>query len=381
METKITAIETKAVSVPLIKTNPIQKWIESWSNQLLVLVRTNTEITGIGEVFIHASSQKPYIELIKTLSDLVIGMDPTNINLVVDVLEKMTYASGRGGITSAVIAGIDTALHDISAKIIGIPLYKLLGGKRRNAVKAYASLARYDSVFEVIEVIKFALNQGFKDIKLHQGGISVYEYIKSIREELGYQFNLMVDLNCSLSIHDALLLIPKLEKYSISWIEEPLWPPENLDIRSELSNYTTIPIAAGENLYCPYEYRKLIEVGKVKIIQPDIAKVGLSRVKKIIALAETYGCSVMLHCRPQSLWSTILTSIHVGVTMPWENMIEVSPTMPYQEPFIEKIKFYNGWLYPSEVPGIGIKDTQWFDSFPPSKGNLPKFIDLDKNEN
>ncbi len=375
METKITDIEAKAVSVPLIKTNPAQKWTESWSNQLIILIRTNTEITGVGEVFIHASSQKPYIELIKTLSDLIIGMDPTNINLVIDTLEKLTYASGRGGITSAVIAGIDTALHDISAKIMNIPLYKLLGGKRRNAVKAYASLARYDNVHEVIEVIKFALNQGFKDIKLHQGGVSVYEYVKSIREELGYDFNLILDLNCSLSIRDALLVIPKLEKYSISWVEEPTWPPENFDILRELSSHTIIPIAAGENLYCLYEYFKLMEFGKVKIIQPDIAKVGLSRVRKIIALTETYGCSVMLHCRPQSLWSTILTSIHVGVTMPWENMIEVSPTMPYQEPFIERIKFDNGILYPPEIPGIGIKDSQWFDNFPPFKGSLPKFID------
>ncbi len=375
MEIKITDIEAKAVSVPLIKTNPAQKWTESWSNQLIILIRTNTEITGLGEVFIHASSQKPYIELIKTLSDLIIGMDPTNINLVVDTLEKLTYASGRGGITSAVIAGIDTALHDISAKIMNVPLYKLLGGKRRNAVKAYASFARYDNVHEVIEVIKFAINQGFKDIKLHQGGVSVYEYVKSIRYELGYDFNLMLDLNCSLSTRDALLVIPKLEKYSISWIEEPTWPPENFDILKELSSHTIIPIASGENLYCPYEYFKLMEFGKVKIIQPDIAKVGLSRVRKIIALAETHGCSVILHCRPQSLWSTILTSIHVGVTMPWENMIEVSPTMPYQEPFIEKIKFENGMLYPPEIPGIGIKDSQWFDNFPPSKGSLPKFID------
>lgn len=375
MGIEIINVETKAVSVPLIKTNPVQRWTKEWSNQLIVLVRTNTEVIGVGEVFIHASSQKPYIELIRALSDLIIGMDPTNINLVLDVLEKMTYASGRGGITSAVIAGIDIALHDLSAKILNVPLYKLLGGKRRNTVRAYASLARYSNVREVIDVIKFAINQGFKDIKLHQGGVSVYEYVKIIREELGYDFNLMVDLNCSLSVRDALQVIPKLEKYSISWIEEPIWPPENLDILKELSRYTTIPIAAGENLYCPYEYLKLMEDGKVKIIQPDVAKVGLSRVKQIIDLAGIYGCSVMLHCRPQSLWSTILTSIHIGVTMPWENMIEVSPTMPYQEPFIEKIKFDNGMLYPPEVPGIGIKDSQWFDKFPPFKGSLPKFIE------
>ncbi|OSS41307.1 putative racemase [Desulfurella amilsii] len=375
MEIKIIGLDAKAVSVPLIKTNPEQKWRESWSNQLILLIKTNTKITGVGEVFIHASSQKPYIELVKTLSNLIIGMDPTNINLVIDTLEKMTYASGRSGITSAVIAGIDTALHDIIAKSMNIPLYKLLGGKRRDAVRAYASFSRYNNIKEVIEIVKFALSQGFKDIKLHQGGVSVYEYVKSIRDELGYDFNLMLDLNCSLSLRDALLVLPKLEKYSISWIEEPTWPPENLDILKELSNSTNIPIAAGENFYCPYDYLKLIEIAKVKIIQPDIAKVGLSRIKKIITLAETTGCIVMLHCRPQSLWSTILASIHVGVTMPWENMIEASPTMPYQEPFIENIKFNNGMLSPTDVPGIGIRDEKWFDSFPPIEGNLPKFID------
>ncbi|MEM3214991.1 MAG: mandelate racemase/muconate lactonizing enzyme family protein [Conexivisphaerales archaeon] len=375
MGIRIASIEAKAVSVPLIKTQPVQKWTESWSNQLIVLIKTNTEVTGVGEVFIHASSQKPYISFIETLSDLIIGMDPTNINLIMDTLEKMTYTSGRGGITSAVIAGIDTALHDISAKIMNIPLYQLLGGKRRNAVKAYASLARYNTVQEIIDIVKFALKQGFRDIKLHQGGSSVYECVKSIRDELGYEFNLMVDLNCSLSLRDALLILPKLEKYSISWVEEPIWPPENLDVLKELSIISSIPIAAGENLYCTYDYLKLMEIGKVKIIQPDIAKVGLSRVKKIITIAETLGCTVMLHCRPQSLWTTILASTHVGVTMPWENMIEVSPTMPYQEPFLENIRFNNGMLYPTEIPGIGIKDSQWFESFPPFKGNLPKFID------
>jgi L-alanine-DL-glutamate epimerase-like enolase superfamily enzyme len=375
MEIKIIGVDAKAVSVPLIKTDPEQKWRESWSNQLILLIKTNTEITGVGEIFIHAPSQKPYLELVKALSSLIIGMDPTNINLIIDSLEKITYTSGRGGITSAVIAGIDVALHDISAKIMNIPLYKLLGGKKREKVKAYASLARYSKIEDVIQIVKFCLNQGFKYIKLHQNGNTVYEYIKAIREELGYNFNLMVDLNCSLSMLDAISILPKLEKYSITWVEEPVWPPENFDLLKELSNYTSIPIAAGENLYCLYEYLKLMEIANVKIIQPDIAKIGLSRLKKIISLAEAVGSNIMLHCRPQSLWTTILTSVHVGVTLPWDNMIEISPTMPYQEPFKEKIKFEEGFLYPTETSGIGIKESEWFDLFPVLNGKLPKFIE------
>jgi|ECHnycMinimDraft_1075156.scaffolds.fasta_scaffold00536_7 L-alanine-DL-glutamate epimerase-like enolase superfamily enzyme len=374
---RVVSVEAKPVSVPVKLTDPPQVWTKEWSNQMLVLARTDEGLVGIGDVFLNAADHSPYSGYLNSIKELVIGEDPFNLNKVSDVLQKVSYTSGRGGITSAVISGVDIALHDVVAKQLGIPLYKFLGGKRKEGVKAYASLARYKSCQDVVKVVRYSLDRGFKAVKLHQGGKDVVECAREVRE-IGYDFELMADLNCSLNLKQALRVLPRLERYELEWVEEPLWPPEDYRSLRELSLKLGIPIAAGENEYTLSGFMRLVREGGVSIVQPDLAKVGgFTQMRKITALTEALGAQLIPHCRPQSLWVTILATAHFAVTLASDTMLEVSPTPPYQEPFVEPLRFEKGVFYPTESPGLGVKDQGWFDLFPPTQGRLPRFADLE----
>lgn len=375
---KIKDIVPMPISVPLKLTEPAPLWSDGWSNQLLLLVKSERGLTGIGEAFVNTQIQAPYVELAKLIGEYIIGFNPMDINSIHEFLEKISYPIGRGGVVSAIISAIDVSLHDLVAKALGIPLYEFLGGKKRDKIPVYASLPRYKSCEEVCKVVDRVLENKFSALKLHQPARHILECAKKIRE-FGYDFKLMIDLNCGLNIVNAINLIKKLEKYEIEWVEEPIWPPENYRLLGELARKTEIPIAAGENEYTLYGFMKLITEGMVSFIQPDIAKVGgLTQIKKIAALAEAYGVTLMPHSRPQSLWITILTTAHFLSSLPQESMIEVSPLPPYQDPFIKPIKVINGYLViPDGLVGIGVKTEKWFALFPPKRSRIPRFADLD----
>ncbi|MGC8583877.1 MAG: hypothetical protein ACP5MH_09120, partial [Thermoproteus sp.] len=152
---KITRVEGIPLSVPLVPTEPRQIWADAWSRQVLVKVCADSGICGVGEIFMNTSSYGPYLSLIEELGRHVSGL-PADPNAVVDVLERRTYSIGRGGIVASVVGGIEVAVYDLAAKSLGVPLHRLLGGKRRDWVKAYASLARYKTCGDAEKVVEYA---------------------------------------------------------------------------------------------------------------------------------------------------------------------------------------------------------------------------------
>jgi L-alanine-DL-glutamate epimerase-like enolase superfamily enzyme len=372
---KIVRIEPKPVSVPLTRTDPPQLWGPEWSVQMPLILHTDTELKGVGDVFISAADQSSYAGYAETFSKLLRDTDPTEINKIHIILEKASFTAGRGGVVSAVLSGIDIALHDLNAKKLGVPVYELLGGKVRDKLELYASYARYSNAEDVYRVTQKCLESGFKAIKLHQPPSNVLDSVKKVRE-LGYDFKLMIDLNCTMTLTGAIRLLQKLERFELEWVEEPIWPPENHGALGELSSYTGIPIAAGENEYTLAGFESLAKTGKVKILQPDIAKVGgFTTMRKIAAIAECLGPILIPHCRPQSLWITILATAHLASTLPWEPLLEVSPTPPEQSPFLEPLRIEKGFLYLPGNNGLGVKSDGWFDSFPPVVARPPRFHD------
>ncbi|AEA11635.1 Mandelate racemase/muconate lactonizing protein [Thermoproteus uzoniensis 768-20] len=365
---KITRVEGIPLSVPLVSTEPRQIWADAWSRQVLVKVCADSGVCGVGEIFMNTSSYGPYLSLIEELGRHVSGL-PADPNAVVDVLERRTYSIGRGGIVASVVGGIEVAVYDLAAKSLGVPLHRLLGGKRRDWVKAYASLARYKTCGDAEKVVEYALGRGFKAVKLHQHGDEVVECVARIRGDLGYGFELMVDLNTTLGRRSALGVLRKLERYELAWVEEPIWPPEDYKSLGRLARLVEIPIAAGENEYTLRGFADLVEEGGVSVLQPDAAKVGgLGKMVKIEGLAEALGAIVAPHSRPHSLWANILVAVHFVSTLPYESVVEIPPTPPVQEPLAVAVEFKDGAVKVPDVPGIGVKDDGWFGLYPPKEG-------------
>ncbi|MFB6491377.1 MAG: mandelate racemase/muconate lactonizing enzyme family protein [Thermoproteus sp. AZ2] len=326
---------------------------------------------GVGEAFMNTSKHQPYLALAEEMGERIKGLETWQIEKAGATLEHAYYAVGRGGLTSIIASAIDVALHDLRAKELGVPLHQLLGGAVRERVKAYASLARYKACGDVVKVVEHSLARGFKAVKIHQHGVDVLECAEVVRRELGYGFELMADLNASLSPGEAMRILPKLAKYELAWVEEPIWPPEDYKALGELSKRAEVPIAAGENEYTLYGFAKLIEEGGVLIIQPDIAKVGgLTKIKKIAALAEALGAVVVPHSRPHSLWINIMAAVHFVSTLSYESMVEVSPTPPRQEPFVKEVEISGGEIAVPNAPGIGVRDSGWTELFPPKEGEV-----------
>lgn len=371
---KIVEVSAMPLSVPLTPTEPPHEWGEGWSRQILVKACADGGLCGFGEVFMNTSDYAAYISLIEEFGGAVKGLETWEIAKAYRLMETSNYAIGRGGVPASTIGGIDVALHDLRAKELGVPLHALMGGAVRGWVKAYASLARYRSCGDVVKAVDFALSRGFKAVKLHQHGRDALECADAVRRTHGYGFDLMLDLNTSLSLREAMRVVPKLAKYDVAWVEEPLWPPEDYKALGKLARASEVPIAAGENEYTLYGFVKLIEEGGVSIIQPDVAKVGgLTKIKKIAALAEALGAEVVPHSRPHSLWINIATTVHFVATLPYESMVEVPPTPPRQEPFVEEVIVEGGMIKVPNAPGIGVKDGEWFKLFPPKRGEVVKF--------
>ena len=215
-----------------------------------------------------------------------------------------------------------------------------------------------------VEEAKLYVSQGFKAIKM-KVGLGIKEdvaNVKLIRETIGPDIQLMVDSNHAYTFREAVELSKKIEKYDISWFEEPI-SPEFYEQYRQLREKTTIPIAGGECEYLRFGFNELIKNKSVDILQPDIcASGGLTEAKRIAALASTNGIDLVPHT-----WGT---SIGLHVALHFISNIESIPGRMYQPDFLiefdqtenglrdhltfPKLEMKNGMLEVPNRPGLGI---------------------------
>jgi L-alanine-DL-glutamate epimerase-like enolase superfamily enzyme len=288
------------------------------------------------------------------------GEDPFNIERIWRKMYSETSVYGRRGVVIHAMSAIDLALYDIMGKASGQPVYNLLGGKFRNRVKAYASTLMPDDQEKAAKEMMKWVGNGFGAVKLGWGplGRSVdqdYAFVKSCREAVGSNVDLMVDIGYGGDRIKASKLAKKLEDLDVYFLEEPL-SLDDLEGFSQLSQSVDLRIATGEKETTFFGFRDLIERGKVDVVQPDLSRAGgFTQVKRIAALAETSGTMCIPHC-----WST---DILVSATM---HFIVNQPDIPYLEfcvwpspirQFIAKepIRCIDGYVEVPGGPGLGIE--------------------------
>ena len=319
----IKSLEKIKASIPLTKTEPEQMWLEEWGNQLFVRIENNNGKVAWGEVLAAAgNSRDPYIALLDLLTDYVISADENNIREVWNSMRRLTFSGGYG-ITTGSISGIDIALWDLLSKESGLSISRLLG-KRRSSVDRYASLSRYSDPTKAALAVKNLLSAGYRSIKLHQSWFDTLETVKVIREDSGYDFDLMVDMNCSMDFETARDFMIKSSRYELKWVEEPIWPPDDFDSLRKLNSIA--PVAAGENFFSIFDFKRLLEGDCLSYYQPDVAKIGgITPFIEIMGLLKAYNSTLAFHNRPHNGWISIIASASLACSYDGKTLVETPP--------------------------------------------------------
>jgi D-galactarolactone cycloisomerase len=202
------------------------------------------------------------------------------------------------------------AIWDIRGKALGVPLYKLLGG-RSKPIPAYAggvSLGYQDPQALVAEA-RPLVEAGYKAVKLRIGDTPVRDLarVAAVRKALGDGIAILVDANTGYTVADARKAMPGLEDHDVGWLEEP-FPPHDYESYALASSYGSVPLAAGENHYTRFEFTRIIEDGSITILQPDLSKTGgITEALRIVHLASAWKLPINPH--------TSMTGLNMAATI------------------------------------------------------------------
>src|SRR3989449_7518887 len=258
---KITRVETIVLTLPMQidgATPMLGGRPRTSIDMLPVRIDTDAGITGWGEAFGHRIFPATRAVVDTILGPMCVGRDPSQIAAINDETKRVLPGIGRSGPAIYALSGIDIALWDIAGKVAGVPLYRLLGGSPRADLPAYASLLRYGTADAVAFYTEQALARGYRYIKLHE--ITVPE-VKAARDVAGPGVPIMVDTNCPWTVAEAVAMAHRLAPLDLHWLEEPVWPPENLAGLAEVRSRGGVPTAAGENHGAGWGVRRAFQAG------------------------------------------------------------------------------------------------------------------------
>jgi L-alanine-DL-glutamate epimerase-like enolase superfamily enzyme len=321
----------------------------SAQDDIVVEVHTDDGISGIGESDVNPWIARACIEAPGThtmgrgLTEMLLNENPLDIERLWEKLYVGSAMNGRRGAVINAIGALDMALHDLRGKALGKPCYEFLGGATRKAVRPYASLqpdvSNIDAYRDsMVSWVLDARRRGFTAAKLevtpsgpyaHKGlrasNDRMTEVIAAVREAVGQDFVLMVDVQYAFpDANTCLATIRDWERFNLFFIETPL-PADDLPGYARLADEQPIPIAAGEWLTTRFEFLDLMDRGKVKVVQPDVGRVGgLTEACRVCELAKERGLVVVPH-----LWKTgisIAAAAHLAVATRHCAFIEFLPS-------------------------------------------------------
>ena len=353
---KITEIETLPVSV-----GPDYKYAV-----IIVLVRTDEGLTGIGEASL-AGRGRGVLGILDHFRDLLIGHDPGKIEYWWSAMTRGTFWSNGQAIMSAV-AGIDLALWDLKGKRLGVPVFDLLGGPTRDRVRVYRHLAGDTTEALVEDALRWRA-QGFTALRygplaaFDEEGLARWDPQRSIvetiaatealRNTLGEGVDLILDAHTMFSPAESAYLGHALEPLRLYFYEDPIRPlnPTSLRLVREKVN---LPLATGEQLSHKWEFQPLIENELVDYLRIDIVHAGgITEAKKILAAGEIHGQRSALHHASSPVNGA--ACLHVDMAVPNFGIQEWMELEPLYEIFPNAPRAKDGYVVPSSGPGLGLE--------------------------
>jgi mannonate dehydratase len=375
-------------------------------NFITLKIETESGIYGIGDGTLNGRELAVVSYLEDHVIPCLIGKDASRIEDTWQYLYRGAYWR-RGPVTMTAIAAVDVALWDIKAKVAGLPLYQLLGGRSREKILVYCHASGTDLTDTLRDVHKY-LDQGYKAIRVQCGipgfekvyGVSnngeyyepaekglpkeevwsTPEYLRfvpslfdSVRKETGDGIHLLHDCHHRLSAIEAARLGADLEPYRLFWIEDPT-PADNQEGFKYIREHTTTPIAVGEIFNTIYDCKDFIHNQLIDYIRATIVHAGgITHLRQIASLAALYNVRTGFHGASDLSPVTMAAALHFDTWAPnfgiQEYMLHSAETND-----VFKINYWveDGYMYISDAPGHGVDiDEAKAAQYPYERAYLP----------
>jgi L-alanine-DL-glutamate epimerase-like enolase superfamily enzyme len=337
--------------------NPRTRWNEK--RVVLVELQLDSGLRGVGEAYCDGGTTDAVVAVIeRDLAPTLIGRSPLAIRRLWREWVDGTVVGCRGGTAYAAISALDTALWDLAGRILGLPVYRLLGGAS-NRVPVYASGGLYgpdkspdDLAAEMLDYVR----QGFTAVKMKIGGLPLdqdVDRVRAVREAIGSGVRLMVDALYTYSAHEALRMSRQLERFDIHFLEAPVLPGDVEGLR-QLCARSAVPIAGNEFAHGMDQFRELVLAG-VHVVHADVILCGgISAALRVADLADTFHRSVSFHAAS----SLVCLAANAHVAAAAANAESVEYHMVHQLLFdeVDSLPFerVGGELVLADRPGLGV---------------------------
>ncbi|OCW57169.1 mandelate racemase/muconate lactonizing enzyme family protein [Hoeflea olei] len=354
---------------------------------LFVKLTTDGGVIGYGEAYDAAFDPHLTAKLIEDVAArYLVGRDPHDI----ETFFRLCYSSGfsqRPDMTMmACTSALEMACWDIIGKEAGKPVHKLIGGRVHEGLRSYTYLYPatgsadplatdsktnvYNDPDLAAEAAIEAVRQGFTAVKFDpagpyrvQGGHQPLltdidlsaRMVHAVREAVGTKADILFGTHGQFTAAGAIRMARAIEAADPLWFEEPV-PPDQVGAMAEVARATSIPVAAGERLVSKVEFARLIEARAAAILQPNLGRSGgLLETKKIAGMAEAFGIQIAPHCYCGPLVAA--ANIQLAATLPNFLVLESIKTWDgfYAEVLKEKIRWEDGYVIPSDEPGLGVE--------------------------
>jgi len=330
------------------------------SSDMSVIVKVTADdgTVGWGETYGIVAPRAVTAIIDDVLGPMVIGRDPRDVVVIQeDLYDLMRVRGFHGGYYVDAIAGVDIALWDLSAKLAGLPLAKLLGGQRTDRLPAYVSGLPRAKLDERVALAGEWIAKGFDAVKYAAAVSSegIVAEMRALREALGPDVKLMVDLHWKFTAAEAIQLIDELAPYRPYFAEAPC-APEDVEGLTQVAARTRVPIAAGEEWRTIYEVLPRLERRSVSVLQPEMGHTGVTQFLAIGRLAVAFHVRVIPHA---SIGVGIFqaASLHAAATLPNVPYHEYQPSI-----FDQNLRYVTttmrcerGFYQLSDGPGLGVE--------------------------
>jgi galactonate dehydratase len=351
--------------------------VEVFAAGMSCFVRLTTEdgIQGVGESTAFAYPNA-VAEVIRNFEPFLIGADAHDVE---QNWLKMYRALGwRGLMLGGAISAIDQAMWDIRARVFETPVWHLLGGRSRKAVrgmKVVWGVTKEELINDSLKAqkegytaIKIILHQHDHHLMRHAEKIAdLVDRMASLRDAVGNTLDIGVELHRNMQPGNSVALIEELMQFRPLFVEDPI-PPDSVLSFAEVSAKVKTPMAAGERNTSIYEFREYIEHAGLAFVRPDIGIAGgFTHVRKICAMAEAHHQGILPHAVPSGAIAT-MAHIHLGMTVPnWEAQEHIDQNVDPVQQMVKRIPLVkDGWLYPFDEPGLGMEiNDAFFATNPP----------------
>jgi L-alanine-DL-glutamate epimerase-like enolase superfamily enzyme len=355
-----------------------------------VIIRANTDegISGIGEVGLaYGTGHSGGAGYVKNLVEgFLLGADPMNCEKIWERMFRETFwAQGGGPVVFGAMSAVDIACWDIRGKALGQPIYQLLGGKTNDELRTYASQIQFgwlEDKFlmlskpeEYAEEARRAVAEGYDCVKIDPimidengqrahglSGIQLnktirmfYERIKAVREAIGPDVDIILELHSHPSVASAIQMGRVWEEFNCMYFEEGVHYL-NVDLQDKVTKNVKIPMAAGERIYTRWGYRQYFEKQALNVIQPDLCLVGgITEGKKICDYANIYDITVQMHACGSPI--TTAAALQLEAVIPNFQIHEhhtIALKQANRELCVQDYQPKNGKYYTPDLPGLGL---------------------------